>query len=109
MVDFIPHLCQILIYEACSSSTKIFQLYVTPNVFDMLTIVGPVTIKMYFTYKIQITLLKSNSNTSQSYWGYEGQNTKCVSGNYKLLSTSKLLRTNLPKNKLTWNKQNAAK
>jgi len=33
MVDFIPHLCQILIYEACSSSTKIFQLYVTPNVF----------------------------------------------------------------------------
>ena len=31
---------------------------------------------MYFNYKIQITFLKSNSNTFCNYFGYDGQNTK---------------------------------
>ena len=31
---------------------------------------------MYFNYKIQITFLKSNSNTFFNYFGYDGQNRK---------------------------------
>jgi len=33
----------------------------------------------YFNYKIQITFLKSNSNTFFNYFGYDGQNTKYIS------------------------------
>ena len=38
--------------------------------------VGSIIFKMYFNYKIQITFLKSNSNTFFNYFGYHGQNTK---------------------------------
>ena len=38
--------------------------------------VRSITFKMYFNYKIQITFLKSNSNTFFNYFGYDGQNTK---------------------------------
>ena len=38
--------------------------------------VGSITSKMYFNYKIQITFLKSYSNTFFNYFGYDGQNTK---------------------------------
>ena len=41
--------------------------------------VGSITFKMYFNYKIQITFLKSNSNTFFNYFGYDGQNTKYIS------------------------------
>ena len=43
--------------------------------------VGSITFKMYFNYKIQITFLKSNSNTFFNYFGYDGQNTKYISWN----------------------------
>ena len=45
------------------------------NVYHILR-VGSITFKMYFNYKIQITFLKSNSNTFFNYFGYDGQNTK---------------------------------